>query len=300
MHNIFWFYGNNAYAIQAKIHSWQKAFQAKNPDTADMQFFKASEIPKIPEFLQILKTPSLLSPKRLIIIQDLVLSKKYHKDLLASFSDICTDNILILQDPKLPRLPKQLPSNLKLQEFKLNPQALKQIIVDITAKSQKQFAANLIQYLITSFQTRPLLLAQETHKALNCSPQKTIQLQDYQKIAHLNLENSAFQILDLYAKNQNQKSIQAIHQVVKQQGDIFGLWHLIIWQFTVLHKIQNQLITQEKPFVIQKNTSLAQRLSPRKVQLSLKKLCQIDQQIKFGQIQKPKEIAQALIQALYA
>ncbi len=300
MKNIYWFYGNNSIGIQSKVKSWCEAFRTKNPDGADIQKIQAKEIDDFSNFLRIQQTPSLLSLKRIIIICDWVANKKYQKEHLSQLENVCTDNILIFTDQKLPRLPKKLPENLELQEFSNSASNLKKQIQTLCTRHKKSFTPELTQYLVINFSHCSHSLQNETLKAIFTNSNPNITLSDYLPVSMPNLQNTAFEILDNFSKNQTQKTIHAIEQVIKQQGDIYGLWHIIIWQFTTLYKIQRNLTSKEKPFVIKKNQALSKRLSKQQVSRTLAQLCHIDEQIKFGKIQGPKQISQQLIKALYA
>lgn len=298
MQNIFWFYGDNELSRNNKVQSWKKAFIQKNGNNADIEVKNAKEIRDFDDFFRILKTPSLFAEKRLIFIENYADEKKYDKSHLNYFEEICSDNILIFIDKKLPRLPKALPENLKLEEFKTSTNELNKLIDGICNQRNKKIDFNLKNFLSENYKENTLLLLSEVKKLCNIDSTQ-ITMQDYEKLCQKPQNLQAFAIVDLYCKNKKAELINTLNKIVQQRQDIYSLWHLIVWQISLLYKIKLNCTGNEKPFVIQKNQSLANSIELPKLKKILSNICQIDHKIKYGLISGENQIKHEIIRSLY-
>lgn len=298
MQNIFWFYGDNELSRNNKVQSWKKAFIQKNGNNADIEVKNAKEIKDFDDFFRILKTPSLFAEKRLIFIENYAGEKKYDKSHLNYFEEICSDNILIFIDKKLPRLPKALPENLKLEEFKTSTSELNKLIDGICNQRNKKIDFNLKNFLSENYKENTLLLLSEVNKLCNIDSTQ-ITMQDYEKLCQKPQNLQAFAIVDLYCKNKKAELINTLNKIVQQRQDIYGLWHLIVWQISLLYKIKLNCTENEKPFVIKKNQSLANSIETPKLKRILGNICQIDHKIKYGLISGENQIKNEIIRSLY-
>lgn len=298
MQNIFWFYGDNELSRNNKVQSWKKAFIQKNGNNADIEVKNAKEIKDFDDFFRVLKTPSLFAEKRLIFIENYASEKKYDKSHLNYFEEICSDNILIFIDKKLPRLPKALPENLKLEEFKTSTNELNKLIDGICNQRNKKIDFNLKNFLSENYKENTLLLLSEVKKLCNIDSTQ-ITMQDYEKLCQKPQNLQAFAIVDLYCKNKKAELIYTLNKIVQQRQDIYGLWHLIVWQISLLYKIKLNCTENEKPFVIKKNQSLANSIDTPKLKRILSNICQIDHKIKYGLISGENQIKHEIIRSLY-
>ena len=276
----------------------------------ELQKIDAEKI-KIGELISKFNAVSLLSPKRILVIENLSQNSgqkemtDWLKNLTPSPSpgqergDNNTNDIIIFYEEKVDKktsLYKFLFKNSDKFEFgELNNNELKKWAQEYIKKNNAKIELIALEELLMQAKPNLWQLSSELDKLLAYN--KNITLENVQKLTSANFDDNIFNLTDAIGINDKATSLELINKQLESGVQPLYLLSMIIRQFRILLQIkeavQNQsypnfsLIAKEiglHPFVVQKSISQTNKYSFKEIESKLLNLQNIDLQLKSSKI----------------
>jgi DNA polymerase-3 subunit delta len=260
--------------------------------------------------LDVLNTPNLLAPKRLVIAQNMIEEatdnekddfimylKKYEKQIQDD-----TDLVIIIWEAAQPKkngkLYKILTKIAKAQNFeKLNGLKLNQWILQKIKEIRKEsgISKNALEKIILFVGNDTNFLDKELQKLVDYTDGKVIQSADVDMLVRANLDTNIFNTIDALVNNKKE-ALRLLEEHFKKGDDPFYIFSMLVYQFRNLLKIaalQEQFPNNEyaiakatrlHPYVVKKGLSQIRNFSLAQLKEIYKKIGNLDTQIKTGQM----------------
>jgi len=307
---IIFLYGDDQFRSSQKMQEIKEKFLAASPAGAGLSVFDYENGSLKSRPLDILGMPNLLSPKRLVIIKNLILAgEETERDDILDYLkkndslDSDTDIVVVFFENNLPKktntLFKFLDKNSKAQNFeklsglKLNQWVLKRFKeLDPSIGITNSALEKLIAFSGNDTQT----LNSEIQKLVNFSGGKLVEETDIEEMVNSNVNISIFSMVDALGNNNKKEVTKLLHEHLRRGEDPFYLFSMFIYQFRNLLKVadakENQgapeheiaKITQLHPFVVKKSLAQIRHFSLARLTSSYRQLAELDTKIKTGKI----------------
>ncbi|MDO8240521.1 MAG: DNA polymerase III subunit delta [Candidatus Moranbacteria bacterium] len=308
---LFFLYGEDSFRSSQKVLEIKNKFLATDTIGSGLSVFDYGQNNK-QKLLDVLNTPNLLAPKRLVIVRDMVeagtdIEKDELLDYLKKYEkNIQTDLDLVLifwedgQPKKNGKLYKVLEKIAKSQNFeKLSGLKLTQWIVQRIKEldDKSGISRSALEKLILFVGSDTNSLDKELRKLVDFAHGKVIQSEDVDLLVRANLDTNIFNTIDALANNNKKEALRLLQEHLKKGEDPFYIFSMFVYQFRNLLKVadlQGQFFGNESaiaktaglhPFVVKKSLGQLRNFPLPKLKAVYEKLSQLDTQIKTGQIE---------------
>ena len=281
-----------------------------NPSGAGLSVFDYEEGNFKSKLLDILGTPNLLNPKRLVIVKNSIsdaseIERKEILDYLKKSTSVIADAdlVVVFLENNLPKksgaLFKFLDKNAKSQNFekvsgtKLNQWVLKKMKdLDENASISNSALEKLLAFSGGDTQS----INSEIQKLINFTDGKMISDNDVEKLVNANISIKIFDTIDALGNNNKKEAAKLLHEHLKRGEDPFYLFSMFVYQFRNLLKVADlkeqsggseyeiARSTGLHPFVVKKSLSQIRNFSLSRLKNIYKELAETDNEIKTGKI----------------
>jgi DNA polymerase III subunit delta len=307
MPNIFLFYGNDEFAITRKIRDFESDFA--DPTTAGMNTARLEARTMAEDELNnAVNAMPFLAPKRLVILSNP--SAKYNnagtrkkfEEFIGKTPDTAKLIIHELMDPKeaekhwLIKWAGKNASAIKIQAFMLPRQKdMAGWIVNETKNQggqiESQAAAKLAEMVGVDTRQAGMEIAKLLAYVNWARP---VRGSDVEAVCILTSQQSVFDFVDALSTG-NGKSAQHLYHRLLENDDPFSLWGMVVRQFRLLIQAREILDGRGNkddvaralgihPYVAEKTTSQANRFSMDSLEGIYRRLLEIDERVKTGQV----------------
>jgi DNA polymerase-3 subunit delta len=263
------------------------------------------------QLLDVLHTPNLLAPKRLVIVQNIIETgtdiekddfimylKKYEKQIQAD-----TDLVIIIWEGNQPKKNGKLYKILdkiakaqnfeKLSDLKLN-QWILQRIKEI--RNESGISKDALEKIIIFVGSDTNSLDKELQKLIDYTDGKIIQSADVDILVQANLDTNIFNTIDALSSGNKKEALRLVQEHLKKGDDPFYIFSMFVYQFRNILKVADlseqyhnndyaiAKATGLHPFVVKKSLNSVRNFPLAKLKIIYQKLSDLDTQIKTGQI----------------
>ncbi len=318
---IIFLSGDDNFRSRAKLNEIRGKFQEKDPAQTGLSIFDLGEEDKNADIVSNFSSGNLFSPKRLIIVKNLISSGNIGKqeEVLGFLKNEkgTEDNkdlvIVFWEEKKVPKsnkLSKFLEKKSKSQKFeKLGGKNLEKWILERFQEKNKDINVEkeALDELIILSQGDSWNLANEIDKLVSYLPKGKIKKEDVLKLSSSRFSANIFETIDALGSGNKQKATFLLEQHLGSGEDPFYLFSMFIYQFRNLLQVSDldrknfslsDIIKTTKlhPFVVKKSLSQTRRFSFSDLVKIYRKLSQIDKEAKQGRIDISLAIRKFLVE----
>ena len=307
---IIFLYGEDEFRSQRKLAEIKNKFLEKSKEGANLSLFdyleKSYDLDEI-----ILKASSegLFSPKQLIIIKNLLISKKDISDeklldFLKRKGEGEFQNVVLVFwegadfDKKYP-LAKFLLKAGKCQEFELLEGAkLKSWMISEIGKVGKgkvSISPEAVEKLSVYVGNDLKLLSKEIEKLVSYKDSGEIKDEDVEKLVKSKIDTDIFKTIDALARGDKKTAVKLLHEHIESGDHPLYMLDRYFYQFRNLLKVkslveknmpQPEIASKLKlhPYVVKKSVEQSGRFTFEELKGLYKKLCDIDAEAKTGKV----------------
>ncbi|EKE10822.1 MAG: hypothetical protein ACD_15C00195G0013 [uncultured bacterium] len=308
---IFFLYGEDSFRSLQKVIEIKKKFLISDPAGSGLAVFNWDQKDNKEKLLDILATPNLLAPKRLIVVRSMIehavdaekedlieYLKKNEKSLQAD------SNLVVVfwekgQPKKNGKIYKILDKIAKAQNFeKLSGAKLNKWIIEKIKSENPQsgISAGALEKIILFVGNDTSFLDKELQKLVEFSDGKVIQEQDVDLLVKASTDISIFNTIDALASSNKKEALRLVHEHLKKGEDIFYVFSMIVYQFRNLIKVagikdefhgNDYAIAKAigmHPFVVKKSLQQLRSFPLEKLKKVYQKLANLDFEAKTGKI----------------
>lgn len=309
---IIFLYGEDSFRSSQKTKEIKERFLVVDKAGSGLSIFNhEASRGMVKKILDVLGTPNLLAPKRLVIIRDfLEAAGEEEKDELIGYlkkheKAIQSDNDLVLvfeesgQPKKNGKLYKLLLKISKSQSFeKLTGTKLDQWIVKRIGEIDPSggISKGALAKLIVSVGSDTGSLDKEIQKLVNFADGKMIQEEDVESLVKANIDTNIFNTIDAIANNDKKGALRLLQNHLANGEVPFQIFAMFVYQFRNLLKVadlKEQCYGNEQaiakaaglhPYVVKKSLNQLRNFSLPKLKDIYGRLGDLDSRMKTGQI----------------
>ncbi|MFO0862972.1 MAG: DNA polymerase III subunit delta [Candidatus Saccharibacteria bacterium] len=301
---IFYFYGENSFAIQQQLSALSEQYQKKTGGSLEIERFDMSSDP-LSKLLNSLGVIPMFASSRLLIVRDFGLLKLEKAKLEQMLGMVSESTILVLIDSnpdKRSAVYKVLSSLKNAKKFdNLSQPQLVGWIRKLVANEGATIDNRTISVLIEKVGFDQWQLQNEIQKLVNYNPTLTIDSID--KLVVPNVEYSVFVMTDALAKQQVGKAVDTYRSLVAQNEPDQKILGAIMYQYRVLtlckiHEGDTSGWAKQfglAPYAVSKSQSIARTLTLDKIKAAYKAIIDADMTIKTGQSSSNAALEELLI-----
>lgn len=306
---LIFLYGEDSFRSHQKLLEIKEKFLKYDSAGSGLSIFDYTGGNFKNKFLDILGTPNLLSPKRLVITKNLISSGKEEEreetlNYLEKNKTLADDKdlVVVFFENNLPKktnaLFKFLSKNAKSQNFeklaglRIESWVLKRIKeLDLKASISKSALEKLIAY--SGGDTH--VLNSEIQKLVNFSDGRIINDEDVERLVNANISIKIFDTIAALGNNNKKEAARLLHEHLKKGEDPFYLFSMFVYQFRNLLKVADlkdrggseyeiAKTAGLHPFVVKKSLAQIRNFSLDKLKNIYQELSELDTKIKTGKI----------------
>lgn len=301
---IFYFYGENSFAIQQQLHALTEQYQKKTGGSLEIERFDMSSDP-LSKLLNSLGVVPMFASSRLLIVRDFGLLKLEKAKLEQMLGMVSESTILVLIDSnpdKRSVVYKALSSLKNAKKFdNLSQPQLVGWIRKLVANEDATIDNRTISVLIEKVGFDQWQLQNEIQKLVNYNP--TITIDSIDKLVVPNVEYSVFVMTDALAKQQVGRAVDTYRSLVAQNEPDQKILGAIMYQYRVLalckiHEGDTSGWAKQfglAPYAVSKSQSIARTLTLDKIKAAYKAIIYADMTIKTGQSSSNAALEELLI-----
>ena len=281
--------GDNRHKVRAEITSVIEAFVAQHGSLA-VERFEAAEA-EVEQILSAVSSVSLLSPQKLIFIQDFETSKSLTERVEDLVEQTPADATLLIEIGKLDKrlaYGKFLKNNSDYREFgALSPQEVVGWVVESAKEKGGQIDRGTAQYLVDFIGVDQHRLSNELDKLTLFDPQITRATVD--QLSERQPSSTVFELLDAGFNGQQKRALSLYEEQRRQQVEPLAMIGMIGWQLHVLALVKTGKdksaadIAKDAgvhPFVVQKSMGLARNMALSKLRQLVHHAVVLEEQMK--------------------
>ncbi len=309
---IIFLYGEGAFRSRQKLNEIKNKYIVSDKSGSGLSVFDcAEEKDVVKKIMSTAFTANLLSPKRLIVVENMLGSclandqktlqeflKKKGKSLIDD-----RDAVVVFWEKIRPKksvgLFKFLDKNAKSQNFeKLTGMKLRQwILKNLTSIDPAgKISTTALEKLIAYCGEDNSILFLELQKLANFADGKQIEEKDVEKLVHAKTSGNIFQMVDAIGNNDKKQALWMLHKHLEKGDDPFYILSMFFYQFRNMLKVADLCeqglpeheiarVTKLHPFVVKKSLAQVSRLPLEKLKIIYQKLGELDTGIKTGKIE---------------
>lgn len=308
---IIFLYGEDSFRSSQKVSEIKNKFLNADKFGSGLSAFDYEEKERKGNLLDVLGTPNLLSPKRLVIVKKLIAGGSASEqeetlDFLRKNAELLqkdADLVVVFWEGNQPKknnaLGKFLEKISKKQNFeKLEGLKLGQWIAQRIKKIDEKsgITKTALDKLILYAGNNTHFLDKEIKKLVDYASGRIIKDEDVEILVRANLESNIFSTIDALAGGNKKEAVSLLHRHLQKGEDPFYLFSMFVYQFRNLLKIADlkkscgnneyALAKAAKlhPFVVKKGLSQLKNFSGEKLREAYRKLSELDTAAKIGKI----------------
>ncbi len=301
---IFYFYGENSFAIQQQINSLTQQYEKKTGGSLEIERFTMSTQP-LSSLLNSLAVMPMFASSRLLIVRELGLLKIDKIKLEELISLVSDSTILVIVDSKPDKRSvvfKTLSKQKNAKKFdNLSQSQLTHWIQQLTEKEAGNIDNRTTSVLIDKVGFDQWQLQNEIQKLVNYD--KTISVDSINALVVPNVQYSVFVMTDALAKKQVGKASEIYHQLVAQNEPDQKILGAIMYQYRVLalckiHEGEGTAWTKQfgiAPYAATKGSNLARNMSLDQIENAYSAIINADMSIKTGRSDSNGALEELLI-----
>jgi len=301
---IFYFYGENSFAIQQQLNALSEQYQKKTGGSLEIERFDMSSDP-LSKLLNSLGVIPMFASSRLLIVRDFGLLKLEKAKLEQMLGMVSESTILVLIDSnpdKRSAVYKVLSSLKNAKKFdNLSQPQLVGWIQKLVANEGATIDNRTISVLIEKVGFDQWQLQNEIQKLVNYN--QTITVDSIDKLVVPNVEYSVFVMTDALAKQQVGRAVDTYRSLVAQNEPDQKILGAIMYQYRVLalckiHEGDTSGWAKQfglAPYAVSKSQSIARTLTLDKIKAAYKAIIYADMTIKTGQSSSNAALEELLI-----
>lgn len=281
--------GDNQHRVRSEVVSVIDTFISEHGALA-VERFNAAESDS-EHILSAVSARSLLSPAKLVVIQDFEMNKvltEHTEQLVAQVSEGTTLLITIGKLDKRLAYGKLLKKVADWREYsQLSPQETASWLIQAAKEKGGQIDRSTAQYLLDFVGTNQERLFNELDKLLLFDPQITRSTID--QLSERQPSSTVFELLDASFHGQHKKALALYDEQRRQQVEPLAIIGMIGWQLHILALVKTAKdktaadIAKDAgvhPFVIQKSLSLAKNMALTKLKQLVHQAVVLEEQLK--------------------
>ena len=281
--------GDNRHRVRAEITSVIEAFVAQHGLLA-VERFEAAES-EVEQIMSAVSSVSLLSPQKLVFIQDFETSKSLIERVEDLVEQTPADATLLIEIGKLDKrltYGKFLKKNSDYREFgALLPQEVVGWVVESAKEKGGQIDRGTAQYLVDFIGVDQHRLSNELDKLTLFNPQITRATID--QLSERQPSSTVFELLDAGFNGQQKRALTLYEEQRRQQVEPLAMIGMIGWQLHVLALVKTGKdksaadIAKDAgvhPFVVQKSMGLARNMALSKLRQLVHHAVVLEEQMK--------------------
>lgn len=309
---IIFLYGEDSFRSHQKLLEIKNKYFASDKSGSGLSLFDFSEKAHAEEAISVFGMPNLLSPKRLVIVKNIIGSsvpddQKKITEYLKRNKAILEDKDLVVvfwekNEPKKNNgLFKLLLSReaVKKQEFgKLEGTNLSQWVLkrlkelDGKASISKTALSKLVAYVGSNTD----ILDKEIAKLINYCGHLMITDKDIELMVKAKIDGNIFSAISALGANNKKEALKLLHDNMEKGEDPFYVFSMIVYQFRNMLKIADlkvrgvtseyeiSRVTKMHPYVIRKTLTQTKIFTFSKLKEVYNKLGIYDTMVKTGQM----------------
>ncbi len=303
---IYFIYGEDSYRAKEKLQEIVDHYKSVHKSGLNLVQIDAKE-KNFKDLFDNFKITSMFDEKKLIILKDIFLNKKFSEDFLEEIEilEVSKDVIVVFEKNEVDQRTKLFRAliknaggagSAKCQEFSpLDNRGLKNWFKKESEKYKLKIdpiaEATLLSYVGNDLWQ----LENEIKKLANFKPSKLIKKEDIILQVKPKTENDIFKTIDAISQKDKKQAIAFLHKHLDDGDNSVYLLSMIAYQFRNLLIIKEMIdkgfvysIIQKKsglnPFVVRKTYYLCNQFSYLELKKIYQKIFQVDSNIKTGKI----------------
>ncbi len=287
---IIFLFGQDSYRSKRKLEEIVLSYKEKHKSGLNLIYIDVSAN-SFSDFYSNLKINSMFAEKKLIILKNVFINKKFQEDFLEAIKNLeeIQDIVVVYEDSapdQRTKLFKALQKHAKCQSFdSLSPNDLKKWIVVEFANKKSKINSEATELLVNFIGGDLWRMANEIEKLSNYKKGSLVEKADVELLVKPNTENDIFKTIDALASKNKKLALSLLHKHLDDGDAPLYLLSMIAYQF------RNLLIIKESPrssglhpFVVQKSSYLCNQFSMPELKKIYQKIFQVDSDIKTGKI----------------
>ena len=297
---IYFIYGEDSYRAKEKLQEIVDHY--KSVHKSGLNLVQVDVKGKdLKDIFDNFKITSMFDEKKLIILKDIFLNKKFSEDFLEEIETLknSKDIIVVFEKNEVDqrtKLFKLLIKNAKCQEFSLlDNRGLKNWFKKESEKYELKIDPMAEATLLLFVGNNLWQLENEIKKLVNFKPDKLIKKEDIILQVKPKIENDIFKTIDAISQKDKKQSLSFLHKHLDDGDNSLYLLSMIAYQFRNLLIIKEMIdnglsyeTIQKKsglnPFVVRKTYYLCNQFSYLELKKIYQKIFQVDSNIKTGKI----------------
>jgi DNA polymerase III subunit delta len=305
---VIFLYGEDGFISREKLTEIKNKFLSYDKSGSGLSSFDAEEKFSANDVVNVLETPNLLNPKRLVILKNIISNasesdqEKILKYLSKNKGILESQNTVAVfwEGEKVKannKLFKYLEKSAKKQKFEKMTGVKLNIWIQKRIKSideSESITPGAIQKLIIFSGSDTGVLDKEILKLVNFNGGKEITEEDVDTVVNSKVESDIFSTIDAISQNNKKRALELVHNHLEKGEDPFYLFSMIVYQFRNLLKVSGfkdqgmfneyEIAKSAKlhPFVVKKSLAQLRNFTSKDIVQIYLKLQKIDVDVKTG------------------
>ncbi len=291
---IFYFFGENSFAISERIADIKQQYIKKTGGSSDMETFDMSER-SLSDLLNALSVVPMFVSSRLMIVRDLSTQKLSPEKLQELLSTIPDSTNVIITDSRVDKRSAYFKKLSQLKNSKnytlLSPPQLVAWVKSEIEKCHAKTDNRTISLLIERVGGDQWQLRSEIKKLALYSPQITVESID--KLVVPNLQQTAFMMTDAIMRGNAPKAVELYHNLALSGEPDQKILGAIVYQYRVLVLAKDNQSGSNKwikelevsPYAATKAQNLVHNIEMNKLKTAYQLIIDTDMAIKTGDLE---------------
>jgi len=298
---IIFLYGSDTYRSRRKLNEIIEEYKRIHKSGLNLKYFNGENL-NFQDFINEIKSVSMFSEKKLVILTNTAKNEKFKGCFLAELKKFISseDAILFYEEGKIPQgnsLTKIFKKAEKSQEFQpLGGQKLKSWAKKELSGYKTDISPEALEKLVEFAGNDLWQLSNEIKKLVNYKRNKKIESADVGLLVRSNEGNDIFKTINSLALKDKKKALELIHKHLEKGDSPLYLLTMIAFQFRNLLIVKNlsqryqspyaiSKITHSHPFLVKKCYALAKKFTIPELKKIYQKIFEVDLSIKSGKLE---------------
>lgn len=229
MQTLFYFIGDNAFALREERHAWARQFSEKH-GPENLLLVDAPDA-RYRSLLDLVSSAPFIASKRLVIVRGTPSLTKEEVETLPSLMH--PDCVLLIEDAHPDRRLASVKALLKtatVREFSLlNESALRLWMQDFAQQCGSELSPGAARKLIDMVGEDQDVLAQELRKVCVFASGRLIEQKDIELLAVPSGEQEIWNLTKLLAQGHPGEILQFAGRLIARGEDPYALWNILLW-----------------------------------------------------------------------
>lgn len=296
--------GPNSFALKRALNKLKAEFAKKHGELA-VEVIDGEEA-EFDRIISAIESASFLTAKKMVIVYALSTNKEAVEKIEQLVEAANTGNELVIVEPKMDKRSvyyKYLKKNTQLNEFsELDEQELANWLAGEAKKRAAKLSFSDTYYLVQRIGSNQELAANELNKLIDYD--KNVSRQTIDLLTEASPRTNIFNLLDS-AFAGNVKKVLSIYDEQRTQGEEpLKILAMIMWQMHLVAMVEAagertdgeiMQVSGLKPFTLNKSRSIARRMGREKIKAVLRRLVEVDKQLKTSSVDADDAMKNLLI-----